>query len=81
MWSYQRRLIYIPDPTHTSPQALALDGVEPTPANGAAGSYPLAKHFYALTKAEPAAAVRDFLVFLRSPAAGDILARNGHWLP
>lgn len=62
-------------------RARALDGVEPTPANGAAGSYPLAKHFYALTKAEPAAAVRDFLVFLRSPAAGDILARNGHWLP
>lgn len=28
VWSYQRRLIYIPDPTHTSPQALALDGVE-----------------------------------------------------
>ena len=28
IWSYQRRLIYAPDPTHTAPQALALDGVE-----------------------------------------------------
>lgn len=28
MWSYQRRLIYVPDPTRTSPQAVALEGVE-----------------------------------------------------
>ena len=28
MWSYQRRLIYIPDPTHTAPLAVGLDGVE-----------------------------------------------------
>ncbi|MBK9956710.1 MAG: substrate-binding domain-containing protein [Rhodocyclaceae bacterium] len=62
-------------------RALALDGVEPTPANAASGAYPLTKRFYALTKPEPSPAVRSFLAFLRSPAARDILARTGHWLP
>jgi phosphate transport system substrate-binding protein len=62
-------------------RALALDGVDPSPANASSGAYPLTKHFYALTKPEPSPAVRSFVAFLRSPSAREILARNGHWLP
>jgi phosphate transport system substrate-binding protein len=62
-------------------RGLALDGVEPSAANAAAGSYPLVKHFFLITRPEPAPPVRDFVAFLRSPAAREILARTGHWLP
>lgn len=60
---------------------LALDGVEPSVANAAAGSYPLAKHFFVIIRPEPAPPVRSFVEFLRSAPAREILARTGHWLP
>lgn len=62
-------------------RALALDGVEPTAENLASGKYPLAKHFYLVLPADPAPPVKKFVAFLRSPAAMEILKRNGHHLP
>jgi phosphate transport system substrate-binding protein len=60
---------------------LALDGVEPSVSNAAAGSYPLSKRFFVIVRPEPAPAVRSFVEFLRSAPAREILARTGHWLP
>ncbi|RZL35392.1 MAG: phosphate ABC transporter substrate-binding protein [Rubrivivax sp.] len=62
-------------------RALALDGVEPTVANGASGKYPHAKRLYYVVRAEPSAEVRRFIAFLTSPAGRELLARTGHWVP
>lgn len=60
---------------------LTLDGVEPTPANGASGKYPHVKRLFVITKTEPPAEVKRFLAFITSPAGRDVLTRNGHWTP
>ena len=60
---------------------LALDGVEPTPANGASGKYPLVKHFYFVTRPTRSAAVQEFIDFVASPDGRAILTQTGHWLP
>ena len=62
-------------------KALALDGVEPTPANAAKKSYPLYKSLYFVTGAKRSAAVKRFIAFVQSPAGHQILADNGHWIP
>ncbi len=62
-------------------RALTLDGVEPTPANAAAGKYPHVKHLFLITQTEPSADVKRFVAFVKSPAGRDILARSGHWVP
>lgn len=61
--------------------ALALDGVEPTPANGASGAYPVVKRFYFVTRSARSAAVQKFIDFVASPEGRAILAQTGHWLP
>ncbi len=54
-----------------------LDGVAPTLANLAAGTYPYSKTFFAIAwHASPAS--RRFLQFLRSPEGSAILRRTGH---
>lgn len=62
-------------------RALALDGVEPTAANAAAGKYPHVKRLYYITKSEPSAEVKRFIAFMNSPAGREILTRTGHWIP
>jgi phosphate transport system substrate-binding protein len=62
-------------------KALALDGVDPTPANAAAKAYPLYKSLSFVTAAKRPAAVERFIAFVRSPAGHKILADNGHWVP
>lgn len=62
-------------------RALALDGVEPTAANAAAGKYPHVKRLYYIIKSEPSAEVKRFIAFMNSPAGRDILTRTGHWIP
>lgn len=62
-------------------KALALDGVEPTLANGASGAYPLVKHFYFVTRPARSAAVQKFIDFVGSREGRDVLAQSGHWLP
>jgi len=66
---------------HRALKALALDGVEPTPANAAAKTYPLFKQIFFVTGANPSAAAERFIAFVRSPAGRKILVDNGHWIP
>lgn len=58
---------------------LALDGVEPTSANGASGTYPLIKHFYFVTQQTRSAAVKNFIDFVSSQEGRGILTQTGHW--
>jgi len=62
-------------------RALALDGVEPTPATIANGSYPLVKHFYFILPPNPSAAVKGFVQFVASPKGQAILQQHGHSMP
>ena len=62
-------------------RALKLDGVDPTPANAAAKTYPLYKPLFFVTGAKHPAAVERFIDFVRSPAGRRILTDNGHWVP
>jgi len=62
-------------------RALKLDGVEPTPANAAAKTYPLYKQLFFVTGAKRTAAADRFIDFVRSAAGRKILTDNGHWVP
>jgi phosphate transport system substrate-binding protein len=62
-------------------QLLALDGMEPSVANAAAGRYPLVKCFFVISKTHPTPAVQRFIAFLETPAAREILLQTGHWRP
>jgi len=62
-------------------QALRLDGVEPTPQNGIAGTYPHFKRLYLIAQPKPAPAVQRFIAFLQSPVGKEILMRAGNWVP
>lgn len=52
---------------------LALDGVEPTPANIQAGTYAVTRPCLLLVKGEPAGALKDFIDFLVSPAGQQVV--------
>lgn len=57
---------------------LALDGVEPTPANMAAGRYPMWLEFGLIhTPGSLTKAAREFLKFIESPAGSRILDNHG----
>jgi phosphate transport system substrate-binding protein len=60
---------------------LAIDGVEPTAANGASGKYPHVKQLYYIARTEPSAEAKRFIAFIRSPAGREVLTRSGHWVP
>lgn len=60
-------------------RALALDGVEPTVANAAAGRYRVHKRFYLVVRDPPSAPARAFVDFVRSAEAQAILSQTGHW--
>lgn len=60
---------------------LAIDGVEPTEANGASGKYPHVKQLYYIAKTEPSAEAKRFIGFIHSPAGREVLTRSGHWVP
>ncbi|MEY2687203.1 MAG: hypothetical protein RL375_1401 [Pseudomonadota bacterium] len=61
-------------------QALALDGVMPTAQTIAAGTYPLHIGLSVVTGPATSAQAQEFVAFLRSPQAAEILQRTGHWL-
>ncbi len=61
-------------------RALSLDGVEPTAKNAASGAYPIAKHFFFVTKLTPSPVVQQFMAFVKSPAGIEILTKTGHWV-
>lgn len=58
-------------------RVLSLNGITPSVRSLSDGSYPYAKTFCMVTRENPSAAARQFLDFVRSPAAAAILAKNG----
>lgn len=60
---------------------LAIDGVRPSVASVADGTYPHAKRMYLVTKGTPPHSVAQFLAFLDSPEGRRILTETGHVLP
>jgi phosphate transport system substrate-binding protein len=62
-------------------RALAIDGVEATPANASSGRYPLVKHFYLVLPKEPAAQTQSFVDFVQSDRGTKILKQTGHFIP
>lgn len=57
---------------------LSFNGVKPGIKSIADGSYPLVKSFYLVTTSKSPAEARQFAEFVRSPAAGKILAKSGN---
>ncbi len=58
-------------------RVLALDGVVPGVRTLKDGSYPHTKTYYAVTKRNTTPVVRQFVDFVRSPAAKAVLEKNG----
>ena len=51
--------------------------VMPTVANGADGSYPIARNLYMYTNGEPTGAIADYMAWIRGPAGQKIVADLG----
>jgi phosphate transport system substrate-binding protein len=60
---------------------LKLDNVEPSPANGVSGAYPITKRFFFVTQSAPSPAAKKFIAFVNSPPGLKILTQTGHWVP
>lgn len=60
---------------------LAIDGVEPTPANVASGRYPHVKPMYVVLRSDAPEAARRFVDFIGSDAGRKLLAELGHVVP
>jgi len=58
-------------------RALALDGVAPSEANVAAGSYRLVREVFLVVKGEGTPGVAAFLAFVRGPQGAAIIKANG----
>jgi len=61
-------------------RALSINGIQPTPANIANGSYPYFKSMYLITYARSALPVQRFVAFVQSSAGRKMLRRNGYWV-
>ena len=59
-------------------QVYPLDGIKPTLATLADGSYPLSKSIYIVAGRQPNEAARRFIAFLRTPQALDVLRRGDY---
>jgi phosphate transport system substrate-binding protein len=60
-------------------KGIKLNGVEPTPANAANGTYPLVKTLYVSYKEPLAPHVKGFIEFLSSAAARTLLVQYGYY--
>lgn len=69
--------LMLPENQPTELVPLPIDGVMPSTAALRSRAYPYEKPFYLAFGKAPSAATRDFLAFLQSPAALEILARLG----
>lgn len=61
-------------------KALALDGVAPSPETIANGRYGLKKELILVTGPKATPAARQFVAFVRSPTAQEILRQHGYWV-
>ena len=61
-------------------KALSLNGVEPSPATLASGSYPMYRTLFLVTGPRALPAAQKFVAFVQSPAGREVLSRTGHWL-
>jgi phosphate transport system substrate-binding protein len=61
-------------------KALPLNGVAPSAASIADGSYPLHKALLLVSSPKSPAAAQDFLAFVRSAPGREILRQTGHWV-
>lgn len=59
-------------------KALAIDGIECTPANCKSGAYPVVRPLYFLTKDEPTGLVKEFLDFCQSDKGQRIVEAEGY---
>jgi phosphate transport system substrate-binding protein len=62
-------------------KALTLDGVRPSVQNLANGSYHYAKTLYLVTAPSSPPTAHDFVTFVRTPPARQILAQAAYWTP
>lgn len=64
-------------------RVLAIEGVAPSIRALESGAYRFSRPLYLITSASPSAAALAFAEFAASPAAGEVLRRNGAvpWLP
>lgn len=64
-------------------RVLAIEGVAPSIQALESGAYRFSRPLYLITSASPSAAALAFAEFAASPAAGEVLRRNGAvpWLP
>jgi phosphate transport system substrate-binding protein len=60
-------------------KVLAINGVGPSPKTIANGSYPYFKSLYMLTRTNPSGPTEEFMAFLHSISAQEILTQLGHW--
>jgi phosphate transport system substrate-binding protein len=56
---------------------IAIDGVEPSPANAANGSYPIGRTLFVVAREEPTGAARDFVVWLLGADGQRAIAERG----
>ena len=62
---------------HPRLAALSLDGVEATPANVAAGTYPMARPLFLVTDGPPTGAAKQFVDFVLSDEGQALVTRHG----
>ena len=62
-------------------KALIIDGVTPTEANVANGTYPVKRNLYFITKGEPQGLALRFIRFMLSPEIQDKVVLDGGFLP
>ncbi len=62
---------------HPQLAALALDGIEATPANVTSGTYPMARPLFLLTDGDPTGAAKQFVDFVLSAPGQALVTKHG----
>jgi phosphate transport system substrate-binding protein len=57
--------------------SIALDGIAPSEANVAAGTYRLSRDSFLITRNNPSSAVQSFIAFVTSPDGAAVMRSNG----
>lgn len=58
--------------------ALAVEGIEATPANVASGAYPMTRPLFLITDGPPAGAAQRFIAFARSAEGQALVTKHGY---